>query len=200
VYRGRPRPPSLFALTTTKRRRTAALHIALPGRHILPDKLTKAAEGSRTPKVRYICPLMKRIALVLVLLVACATQPREDAAAAVQLRERQWLDAYEQRDAVAMQQILHDHFVITYPDGSTQTKDDVLAFIRRAAGKSSPRFHTEGTKAHVAGQTVVLTGLVVTERSDSRSEQLYTDTWVFDRGAWRVLASQLAAAPKPEHQ
>ncbi len=117
----------------------------------------------------------------------------------MQSRERQWLDAYEQRDAGAMSAILHDNFVITYPGGKRQTKDQVLQFIRaHAAEKDGPRFHTEHSVAHVAKNTVVLTGLVITEKAGSRAEQIYTDTWVVEDGTWRVLASQLSAAPHTE--
>ena len=137
--------------------------------------------------------LLLAVALVV---CGCASSPAASAESSVRARERQWLDAYEQRDAAAMSGILHDQFVITYPDGTRQTKDQVLEFIRtHPADSHSPRFHTEETTAHVSGETVVLTGIVITERAGSRSQQFYTDTWVYRDRSWRVLASQLATKP-----
>jgi hypothetical protein len=141
----------------------------------------------------------RRLVLLIILLsTACSTRHLADPTTAVKLRERQWLDAYEQRDATVMSEILHENFVITFPDGTTQSREDVLRYIRGAAGKSSPRFHTENTTTHVSPGVVVLRGIVVTEKGSSKSEQYYTDTYVLERGVWKVLASQLATVAKPQ--
>ena len=136
---------------------------------------------------------------LLFLLAACASQMAPDPARTVMAREREWLDAYENRDAQVMADILHDDFVITYSNGARQNKEQVVAFIssQRQSGKPAPRFHTERITAHVAAGVVVLSGIVVTETAASRKEELYTDTYVFERGVWRVLASQLAPVSPP---
>ena len=133
-------------------------------------------------------------ALILILATACATtQP--DPATTVRQLERAWLDAYEARDAEAMQRIVADGFTITFPDGSMQTKTDVVEAMRRgrASGGTSPKFHTESVQAHAYGNVVVLTGIVVTERSDgSRVPNRYTDTYVRFGNEWRVVSSHLS--------
>ncbi|HWW62536.1 MAG TPA: nuclear transport factor 2 family protein [Thermoanaerobaculia bacterium] len=130
---------------------------------------------------------MKRaFAALLVVAAACATVPR-DPVAAVRAREREWLDIYERRDPAAMEEILADEFTITFGDGSVQTKADVVASMRR--GTKGPHFYTEDVTARVRPGIVVLSGRVKSDRSDDR----YTDTYVFERGKWRVLASHLSS-------
>ena len=147
------------------------------------------------------------IALFIFALLAtwAATQNQETAstAAATQVQnvERQWLDAYEQRDTAAMQRIVADDFLITFPDGSTQTKADLVAFTRQSPRPGhSAKFRTEGVRARVFGDTVVLTGRVISEYGrdgkTSTEEMLYTDTYVRLNGRWQVVASHLTAAPK----
>ena len=133
-------------------------------------------------------------ALLLLLLASCATAPLPSADAEREVRstERRWLDIYGQRDAAAMEAILEDDFVITFPNGSMQRKADVVALMRRGAGKASPRFVTEGTVVHVYGDTVILTGVVKTIRADRTDASRYTDTYVRRGGVWRVAASHLS--------
>ena len=111
--------------------------------------------------------------------------------------ERRWLDIYERRDAAAMEAILDDDFVITYPNGAMQRKPDVVAAMHRGAGKPSPRFVTEETVAHVHGDTVVLTGIVKTIRTNGTEASRYTDTYIRRAGAWRVAASHLSQGLQP---
>ena len=144
--------------------------------------------------------------LVAVALVALFTGTSAvasaDPAAAVRAAERAWLDAYEQGDLAAMDRIVADGFVITYQDGNTQTKADILAMLRQAvaAGYKGSAIVTEGTTAHRFGEdTVVLRGIVVTEmlvKGEARTmRSQYTDTWVRLDGQWRVAASHLSTAP-----
>lgn len=144
---------------------------------------------------------MRFVAALLLLATACATAPQltpADAERDVRALERRWLDMYEQRDAAAMEPILTDDFVITYPNGNMQRKADVLAGLRRAAGngKPAPRFTTESTVVHVYGDTVVLTGTVTTSRPDRSEASRYTDTYVWSDGRWRVAASHLSNSPQ----
>jgi ketosteroid isomerase-like protein len=44
--------------------------------------------------------------------------------------ERAWLDAYEKADADAMDRIVSDDFVITFPNGARQTKAQLMKMIR----------------------------------------------------------------------
>lgn len=116
----------------------------------------------------------------------------------VQKLERAWLDAYERHDEKAMNAIVADDFTITFPNGSMQSKAQILASLKgpRPAGRSI-KFHTEDVQARVYGDTVILIGRVVTEyqrdgQTASKEEQRYTDTYVKRNGRWQVVASHLS--------
>jgi predicted CxxxxCH...CXXCH cytochrome family protein len=131
-----------------------------------------------------------------------AARPAQvSAAAEVRARERAWLDAYEQRDPVAMADILAEGFVITFPDGGRQTRAEVVASMERgrAAGKPGPRFTTRGTIALERDGVVTLVGEVIMTSPDAPAGDVstYTDTWVREGATWRVLASHLSRARAP---
>ena len=146
--------------------------------------------------------LTKTWLTVLILIASCGYATAQDSAVqSVQKLERAWLDAYEQRDVKAMDEIVADDFVITFPDGSMQTKSQIINSLRMA-GKSarpSPKFHTEEVQARAYGETVILRGRVVTEyqrdgQTMSKEQQRYTDTYVKREGRWQVVASHLSNA------
>lgn len=116
-----------------------------------------------------------------------------DLGAEVKKAEREWLDAYESRDAEAMKRIIADDFVIYFPDGNLQKKADIVRMMERgkAAGRPGGKFWTEESEARVYGDTVVLTGRVVSQQGDSRDVSRYTDTWVRRDGKWQVVTSHL---------
>ena len=126
---------------------------------------------------------------------------QDDAAQTVQKLERAWLDAYEQHDAKAMDAIVADDFSITFPNGSIQTKPQIMASLNRSrpAGAPTMKFRTEEVRARVYGDTVILTGRVITEiqregQANSTEQQRYTDTYVKRNGRWQVVASHLSNA------
>ncbi len=147
--------------------------------------------------------------VVLALLFASApdaisqTSDAKTAEEAVRKLERAWLDAYEQHDAKAMETIVANGFVITFPSGGKQTKQDIVDSMKRPppAGESV-KFRTEKTEARVFGDVVVLFGRVISENQragkSSTEEMLYTDTYVRRDGVWQVVASHLSAVPKPK--
>ena len=137
---------------------------------------------------------------VLILMVSCGFATAQGTAAEeVRKLERAWLDAYEQRDEKAMEAIVADDFNITFPDGSMQTKSQIIASLKgpRRAGGPTSKFHTEEVQARVYGDTVILRGRVVTEyqrdgQTMSKEQQRYTDTYVKRDGRWQVVASHLS--------
>ena len=125
----------------------------------------------------------------------------KEAGAQVRSLERKWLDAYEQHDTKAMTEILADNFLITFPDGSQQTKQQILEMIKRPVNPASAtRFRTEGVTARVYGDTVILTGRVVGEFTRDGKPQAdwstYTDTYIKRNGRWQVVASHLSNVPQ----
>ena len=112
--------------------------------------------------------------------------------------ERQWLDAYEQSNAEAMDRIVADDFTITFPNGAIQTKPRLMAMIKapRRAGRPRMRFYTEDVQSRAYGDTVILIGRVVAEYERDgktvKEQSRYTDTYVRRQGRWQVVASHLS--------
>ena len=140
------------------------------------------------------------IALILLTLTlgGAVAFTQETPVDAVQKLERAWLDAYEQHDTKSMDAIVADDFTITFPNGSMQSKTQILASLKspRPAGRSI-KFHTEDVQARVYGDTVILIGRVVMQyqrdgQTVSKEEQRYTDTYVKRNGRWQVVASHLS--------
>jgi len=111
--------------------------------------------------------------------------------------ERHWLDAYEQNNSEAMTKIVADEFIITFPNGSMQTKSELMSMIKNPKSSAPKmRFYTEDVKSHAYGDTVILRGKVVTEYERDgkqvREQSRYTDTYVKRNGRWQVVASHLS--------
>ena len=144
--------------------------------------------------------------LVMLLLATCVaySQPKEQSAAEREVRaiERAWLDAYEKHDVKAMTEIVGDEFVIVFPSGQKQTKQQVIEMIKRPSRPGMAVKHrTEDVKAEVIGDKVILRGRVITEMLrdgavTSTQESLYVDTYVKRDGRWKVIDSKLTEPPK----
>lgn len=131
------------------------------------------------------------------------SQTNESNAAERQVRkmERAWLDAYEKHDMNAMNTIVADDFVIT--NGLRQTKSQIMDSIKAPPDPANPQKHfTEDVQARVYGNTVILTGLVISEfRHNGKSVQqqmLYTDTYVRHGRRWQVVTSHLSNPDKTD--
>lgn len=122
-----------------------------------------------------------------------------DPAGEVRKAEREWLDAYENRDSTAMERIVADNFVINQADGSTQTKADILKMLERArtSNRPSAKFSTEESQVRLFGDTAIISGLVRMTMGERSRADRYTDTWMRQGGRWVVVASQLARVPPP---
>ncbi|HWS90667.1 MAG TPA: nuclear transport factor 2 family protein [Pyrinomonadaceae bacterium] len=150
------------------------------------------------------------IVLVSLIVAACGVAPAQaqltGAEEEVRRLERQWLDAYEQNDAAAMERIVADGFTITFPNGGMQTKPQLMSMIKapRRPGQPRMKFRTEGVESRAYGDTVILTGRVVTEYERDgktvREQSRYTDTYVRSGGRWQVVASHLSNVEEPKGQ
>ena len=123
-------------------------------------------------------------------------QPLSQAEREVRKLEREWLDAYERSDTEAMNRILSDDFKLTLPNGSVQTKADILAQLKSAQNSGRPpKFSTVDVQSRIEGDAVILTGRVIQtmERDGQKGtmEMHYADTYVKRQGHWQVIASQL---------
>ena len=156
-----------------------------------------------------------RHTLILMILVAAlpssfgqlnAAQAGQASQAEQEVRklERAWLDAYEQFDAKAMDAIVADDFTITFPNGSTETKQQILDSIKAPRNPASPalKFYTEEVQSRVYGDNVViLMGRVITEYvrdgKQMKEQNRYTDTYVKRGKRWQVVASHLSNVARP---
>lgn len=155
----------------------------------------------------------KAAALLMLALALCgvsgarqAARPETLTKAEEEVRrlERRWLDAYEQHSAEEMERIVADDFTITFPNGSIQTKPQLMAMIKapRRPGQPRMKFHTEGVRSRAYGDTVILMGKVVSEYERDgktvKEESRYTDTYVRAGGRWQVVASHLSNVEEPK--
>jgi CubicO group peptidase (beta-lactamase class C family) len=124
-------------------------------------------------------------------------KPLTQAEQEVRKLEREWLDAYEKRDAEAMDRIVADDFKLTFSDGRVQTKADILAQIKSMQNSGQPpsKLSTEDVQSRVEGETVILNGRYIQQMErdgQTRTMQmLYNDTYAKRQGRWQVITSQL---------
>jgi ketosteroid isomerase-like protein len=145
---------------------------------------------------------MKKILHIFFLFIAAISlgiqanaQDQVQAEKDVRKVEREWLDAYEKHDSAAMDKIVAGDWLGTLADGSVQTKESVMHLVKspRQPGMPGPKFFSEDVKARVYGDTVVLTGRIVTEWPGGNKQQgRYTDTYVKRNGSWQVVASHMS--------
>ena len=151
---------------------------------------------------------MRLALLTLLLLIAgCASMapsgvPTPDEARdQLAQAERAWLDAYDDDDRAFMRRVLADGFTITFPDGTVQTKRDVVDGLSPdddpdTDDPDDATHYTEDRTIRVIGATAILTGVYVNPGDEGRPDtrMRYTDTWMWLDGRWQVVASHLSAA------
>ena len=143
---------------------------------------------------------------LIAMLAACNEQDdgaaglsEEDHRALLGQRETVWLASYGDADATRMEDILAEGFTITFPNGRRDTREDLVNGMNmegREAGEVS--HYTENRTITINGDTAILSGVFVSPGRGQRADirMLYTDTWIWRDGEWKVLASQLATAPQ----
>jgi ketosteroid isomerase-like protein len=129
-----------------------------------------------------------------------AASPADDAAAVAAL-DTEYQAAVKHNDAVVMDRILADDFVLVTGRGQTFSKGDLL---RSAREKSSLYEHQEeieqSQKVRVWGDTAVVTALLwlkgVTNNQPFERKLWFSDTYVRTHGSWRYVFGQ-ASLPLP---
>ncbi|HJQ68539.1 MAG TPA: DUF4440 domain-containing protein [Blastocatellia bacterium] len=118
--------------------------------------------------------------------------------------EREWLDAYTNRDAAAMDRIEADDFVITYSNGAMSNKAQEVDRLKRPAPAGPPpQFSTEGTTVRfIRDDVAILSGVVIGKwqmnGKDVVERSRYTDVWAKRGGRWQVVSSHLSTIPAPK--
>lgn len=123
--------------------------------------------------------------------------------------EQDWGDAFKTKDANTIRRILADDIVLTYPDGSTGTKNDEVQLAETGAfsadsweAAESKVTVLDANAAYITGRTIVKNGKLKEPKSgktmDISGEYRFLDVYAKRNGRWQAVASQvtkIAAAP-----
>lgn len=109
----------------------------------------------------------------------------------IEALESQWRDALLQNDVAALGRLLADDYLGINPNGTLETKADVLA-ARRTGQVRISALDPENVKIHVYGETAVVTSRVdVRGQSSGRDiSGFYHYTRVYSRreGQWKIVS------------
>jgi FKBP-type peptidyl-prolyl cis-trans isomerase FkpA len=113
--------------------------------------------------------------------------------------ERQWTEAFKNRDKAALTGILDERFVFTDDEGQVINKNQYIDAAMQAIKVES--YKLDDLKVRVFGDTGVVTGLwsgtMSVAGKDASGAFRFTDTFVKRLGRWRVIASQDTRVPPP---
>lgn len=113
--------------------------------------------------------------------------------------ESQWAESVASGDTKAIERILADDFIGTDPKGNLYNKATMIADT-----KDAPKYfvsnHLDQVKIRFFGNTAVAQGSESWERRDGeRGRFVWTDTWIFRKGRWQIVAAEdLIASPLPQ--
>ncbi len=115
-------------------------------------------------------------------------------------REKEWMNAWIQKDRTTLMEILSDDFLLSSARGNLMDKEEWLA---NALGPFTCRTFTwKETKVRLYDTTAVVNALVEQEANvgtkDWSGTFLLTDVWVKQEDKWRVV-SRHGTGPLAEH-
>ena len=112
--------------------------------------------------------------------------------------ERQWNEAFKNRNEAVLKRILAPDFVFTDDEGHSFTKAEYIDAVIRLV-KVGP-YQLSDMAVRVQGTTGVVTGLWTgsfsIDGADASGALRFTDTFIKAAGTWRVLASHESRVPK----
>ena len=99
-------------------------------------------------------------------------------------------------DAAVVERILADDFIGVSPEGTHSTKAEMVADTRNAP-KEFASNHLNHVKVRFYGDAAVAQGDASWVRRDGRRGRfVWTDTWIKQRGAWRIVAAEDLIVPE----
>lgn len=139
-----------------------------------------------------------------------APEPVNAAAIETELKkiEADWPKAYKAKDGATIKRILADDLVLTYPDGSTGTKD-VEVQMAEAGSVTYDSWDMLESKvtvldadaAFITGRSVVKNGKLKDPKSqqtiDISGDYRFLDVYAKRNGTWQVVASQVTQVKTP---
>jgi ketosteroid isomerase-like protein len=145
-----------------------------------------------------------------------APEPVNTASIEAELKkvEADWPKAYKAKDGATVKRILADDIVLTYPDGSTGTKNVEVQLTETGAVTYDSWDVSDGKvtvlgadSAFITGKTVVKNGKLKDPQSgqtiDISGEYRFLDVYAKRNGTWQVVASQVtqvrpSTQPQPQ--
>jgi ketosteroid isomerase-like protein len=144
-----------------------------------------------------LAPLVVALSATSVAAQTPTTRPATSVERTLFRLEDQWTRALVQRDEAAFNRLLAPRFVYTEND-QVMTKAQLIDAVVRGSDTVESAAN-EDMKAHVHGNTAVVTGwLVVKGRGKDGAfdrRYRYTDTWIYRTGRWQVIAAHDYLAP-----
>ncbi len=142
------------------------------------------------------------LALTLGLILTPGANPgaaQSDDASKIVAMENLWNQMQLNHDAVAMEKMIDEDFVLTDYDGTLLDKKQFLDSIKDMSIKLTQEM-SEGMKLHPHGNTVVITG-ATREKGTQNGKAFahngrFTDTWIKKDGRWLCVASHLGVISK----
>jgi len=107
--------------------------------------------------------------------------------------ESAWNHAEQSKDAAALNQLLGEELVYVDYDGTLLNKKEFLASALHN-NVQQEQINNDGMTVHLYGHAAVVTGLYRDKGIDKgkrfQRRGRFTDTWVYQNGAWQCVASQ----------
>jgi ketosteroid isomerase-like protein len=149
---------------------------------------------------------MPRNQLLSIVAILCLAVPTllgaENAEKAILDAQQRWLECYNHHNVAGIAESEADDFRVTFGDGRVQTKAEQLTSVNRPMPAGAEyRITVETSEVRVYGTAAVVTGIVVEEGKYPNEQGVmapfhqrsrYTDTWVLQKGHWRVVASHVS--------
>jgi ketosteroid isomerase-like protein len=107
--------------------------------------------------------------------------------------ETAWNHAEQSKDPRALNQLLADTLVYIDYDGTLMNKKEYLASTLNNEVQGE-QINNDGMTVHLYGNAAVVTGAYRDKGTEKGKPFLrrgrFTDTWIYDKGAWQCVASQ----------
>ena len=145
----------------------------------------------------YLTPILAcAIAFAAMLVLAHSAFAKSDAVSDVLAYERVTCAAYERNDAVAIDSLVADGYVLTESSGALTTKADDIRDARAEAVKFTA-FRNEDMQVRMYGNTAIVRGKTIvqgTSKDGSKVDVIvqFTDTDVKINGRWQLVAGHVS--------
>jgi ketosteroid isomerase-like protein len=126
-----------------------------------------------------------------VLMVSMAPSPDAEIQTRIIALEKAWNLAYKFADTHALDSLLDDQIVLINDDGSTQTKSQFLASIKRPAQEQ--QVSPESISVRVYGTVAIASGVFRAKGLENGKRYVrherFVDTWFLKGGRWVCIAT-----------